>query len=413
MLSRGRLSAHFAGFAAKRLSEVEINTEKSNQHEFNATKDVLKVFGREKRSFNTSFYYLAEEEERVVSTSGTLTLYDAREKNPQRTEFRLYYPSNPVLEEARPEDLMLLCLRKNGNVLCIISPRGSTGESQLMWLFGLSEIRRQFVANQLTIGTREDLEIGYAAGYILEELGIEVPAKAQDKEELDHLLRKFGFTFPKTKEFSAYSRAGIPSLEEIDDPDAVLIACMEKEESLFRALENHIVKVRLKEGFGREEDMVENFVQFSLSVQNRRKSRAGYAFQNHLEYIFQKNNIYYSAQAYTEGRKKPDFLFPEAVHYKNPAFPEKDLTMLAVKTSCKERWAQIISEADRILPKHLATLEPAMPKLQTEEISRNKIQLVVPAEIRKTYSPEQQKTILSLSEFIELVRSRQKRYYIV
>lgn len=413
MLSRGRLSAHFTGFAAKRLSETEINTEKSNQHEFNATKDVLRVFGREKRSFETSFYYLADGEEKVVRTPGTLTLYDARENNPLRTEFRIYYPANPAVEEACPEDLMLLCLQRNGKVLCIISPRGSAGESQLMWLFGLSEIKRQFIANQLTIGAKEDIEIGYAARYILEELEIEIPARPQDEDELDLMLRKFGSAFPKTREFSAYSRAGIPRLEEYEDPDAILVACMEKEESLFRALENHIVKVRLKQGFGGEGEMVENFVQFSLSVQNRRKARAGYAFQNHLEYIFKKSNIYYSAQAYTEGRKKPDFLFPEAVHYKNPAFPASDLSMLAVKTSCKERWAQIISEADRISPKHLATLEPAMPGLLTTEICRNKIQLVIPSEIKKTYTPEQQAEIISLSEFIELVRSRQTKHYLM
>lgn len=54
---------------------------------------------------------------------------------------------------------------------------------------------------------------------------------------------------------------------------------MEQEELLFRTLERHIVSTRLKEGFGNEKLDVDVFISFSLSVQNRRKSRVGYALE--------------------------------------------------------------------------------------------------------------------------------------
>ena len=63
---------------------------------------------------------------------------------------------------------------------------------------------------------------------------------------------------------------------------------MEHEEALFRHLEREIVSDRLKAGFTEDGSAdVDGFLRFSLSVQNRRKSRAGYAFGHHVEAILQ------------------------------------------------------------------------------------------------------------------------------
>jgi hypothetical protein len=50
---------------------------------------------------------------------------------------------------------------------------------------------------------------------------------------------------------------------------------MDREEVLFRTLERHIVNERLRRGFSDGDE----FVAFSLSVQNRRKARAGRALE--------------------------------------------------------------------------------------------------------------------------------------
>jgi hypothetical protein len=81
--------------------------------------------------------------------------------------------------------------------------------------------------------------------------------------------------------------------------------------------------------------------------------------------------------------------------------------MLAVKTSCKDRWRQILHEAARIRRKHLATLEPGISVDQTNEIASHNVQLVIPSPIHITYSNEQRKALMSLSGFMDLLH----KYY--
>lgn len=74
--------------------------------------------------------------------------------------------------------------------------------------------------------------------------------------------------------------------------------------------------------------------------------------------------------------------------------------MLAAKTTAKDRWRQVIPEADRIHRKHLLTLEPAISPPQTQEMEQLGIQLVVPRELHATYSSEQQDWLWTLADFI-------------
>ena len=66
-----------------------------------------------------------------------------------------------------------------------------------------------------------------------------------------------------------------------DDPDGALMAWSDTEYRLFQAFERALVAERLNEGFSGA-SAVEDFLSFSLSVQNRRKSRSGHAFEHHL-----------------------------------------------------------------------------------------------------------------------------------
>ena len=152
---------------------------------------------------------------------------------------------------------------------------------------------------------------------------------------------------------------------------------------------------------------VDGFIKFSLSVQNRRKSRAGYAFENHLEEVFKSCNVIHDSQAITENKSKPDFLFPGSNEYHNSDFPESRLTMLGVKSTCKDRWRQVLSEAARIPNKHLITLEPGISENQTNEMASNNLQLVLPRGLHTTYRENQQQWLMDLDSFIELVKERE------
>ena len=153
---------------------------------------------------------------------------------------------------------------------------------------------------------------------------------------------------------------------------------MHDEEKLYRRLEHNTVADRLQAGFwaGKVAN-VDGFINFSLSVQNRRKARAGYALELHLEEILRSFGLKFDRQAVTEHDAKPDFLFPGAKEYHDSTIPEAGFSMLGVKSTYKDRWRQVLSEAARIPDKHLLTLEPGISENQTYEMQANNVQLVL------------------------------------
>lgn len=80
--------------------------------------------------------------------------------------------------------------------------------------------------------------------------------------------------------------------------------------------------------------------------------------------------------------------------------------MLASKSTCKDRWRQVLPEAPRIWPKHLVTLEPSISIAQTEQMQAERMQLIVPRAIHETYRPEQREWLVPLAGFVDLVGRR-------
>lgn len=394
------LADHFTGAASKTLSAVEASPERSNQHEFNGTGALKALFGEGAReTMPARFFRFREEDETALTADGFLTWYDARERHPTRSEYRLYFPSNDVTALAKEGDVILFARRPDGSVFVILADPSGTVWNQLAWLFGLG--RDAGPAFEFA-DTRQAAESGFAARFILSELGIE--EEPPGDQWLDQILARFGSRFPSTAEFSAFARDTLPGIASPDDPDQVLLLRMEHEEGLFRELERHIIAGRLASGFTKDGAIdTDQFIAFSLSVQNRRKSRAGYAFAHHVEAALQESNIPYKREATTEKRNAADFLFPGEAAYHDSAFPAASLRMLAVKTTCKDRWRQVLSEADRIPTKHLLTLEPAISLAQTDEMQSQSLQLVLPAPLHATFRPQQQAWLMSFRAFLESV----------
>ncbi|ARW15958.1 type II restriction endonuclease [Komagataeibacter europaeus] len=407
-MKRGQLSDQFEGVVAKRLTEVETRPDRSNQHELNGSLPLRKLLGDDdRRNISARFIWLGEEQA-AVSVDGVLSWYDARRRHPTRTEYRLYYSSNEVTEIMAPGDIFFLAMRQDGSALLIIVPADSTVQNQLFWLFGLDSLSETGFAFQEIEGSH-DPELNFAARYILDELGVE-PAEPE-ADTLDRLIEPFGLRFPTTRVFSDLARRSLPHISARDNPDNALVTWMEREEQLFRRLERRIVAEKINAGFqGHDGADVDGFLSFSLSVQNRRKARAGSALENHLEAVFQENDIRYVRGAETENRNKPDFLFPDKQAYADPTFPADRLTMLGSKSTLKDRWRQVLSEAVRISQKHLLTLEPGISENQTDEMQAKELQLVLPETLHTTFRPTQQAWLMNVAEFIDLVRSRQNTY---
>jgi hypothetical protein len=404
-MRRGFLSDLFTGVVSKRLTLVETVTPFSRQHEFQGIKTFRKLFGDEdQRQIPTRFVLLSEEQE-GVSVDGFVSWSNVRKGKPRAPEYHLYYSGNVVTEVMRPGDVMFLARRPDGHILVVIVPGEGTFDAQIRWLFGLDEEPGD-QAQFREVSRDHAPKLDFAARYILNELGIEV--EEQETDLLDRILEPLGGKFPTTSKFSELARSSLPDVDTGESADAALVMWLEREEALFKRLERLQISERLRIGFGDKDNIdVEGFLAYSLTIQNRRKSRAGFSLENHLEWIFRSKKLRFDRGAVTEGKSKPDFLFPGASEYRNPSFPCHQLTMLGSKSTLKDRWRQVLAEADRIDNKHLLTLEPAISEPQTDEMRAKKLQLVMPKSLHATFRPAQQAWLMSLDAFIALIEERQ------
>lgn len=176
-----------------------------------------------------------------------------------------------------------------------------------------------------------------------------VPSEAQEKLAIQEFINSLDVDFPSSDIMSAAAR----EIEERahnhseyihTNPDEKIIRWTNMEYTLFRTLEHARYGEIITRGF----QSVDEFVRVANAVLNRRKSRAGKSLEHHLAAIFNGNNLEYSAQAVTEGNKRPDFLFPSHEAYHDYSFPADHIISLAAKTTCKDRWRQVLNEAGRL-----------------------------------------------------------------
>lgn len=400
-MKKGYLSQYFEAVAQKELSAVEVDKAISNQHEFNGAVSLKKIFGATRKVYPAHFVYLNDTDDWLNGDEGFLTWYDARENDPKRSEYRMYYSTTDAFSRASAGDTLFLALRPDKRILAIFTEKDSTIENQIRWLFGLEEragtdysVRADF--------DKEHNRLDFTSKYILEQIGITIEEDGEQYLEL--ILEKFNGVFPKTRVFSEFSRSTV-NMKLGESPDDLIVSWMEREEMLFRTLEKHLIRERLKTGF---EDDVDAFISFSLSVQNRRKSRAGSALENHVECLLLNRGIQYDRTKKTENNSKPDFIFPSIDAYHNPDFSTDLLTMLGAKTTCKDRWRQVLPEAERIAHKHLITMEAAISENQTDEMIYNNVQLVVPRPLHQTFNKKQQAWLMDVNQFFEFVEERQR-----
>ena len=311
------------------------------------------------------------------------------------------------MQNAAEGDLLVVAKLADNTLLAIVAEHETTIKQQLLWLFGFTDVAHPGFSVKSELETEQD-RISFAANVVLEQIGIFIADEAPNY--LDLMLDKFRGEFPKTIEFSDFARSTISDLSSQDDPDIALISWMEREEVLFRTLEKHLLgeKLRNLSKKGEIED-TDTYLQLALSVLNRRKSRAGSALENHLEQIFKDFQLTYTRGGVTEGKSKPDFVFPGIAQYHDNNFDPQNLTMLASKSTCKDRWRQILSEAKKIQNKHLLTLEPSISLNQTNEMQQAQVQLVLPKGIHNTYSQQQQSWLMDLSSFLALAKERQAK----
>lgn len=216
--------------------------------------------------------------------------------------------------------------------------------------------------------------------------------------------------FPETVQMAKLARDIYNKIHKITDaeicksPDSQLLKWIDTEYSLFRGFEEKIYAPVYSASFPNCQELV----RFSNIILNRRKSRAGKSLEHHLATIFTVAQLEYEEQAVTEDNKKPDFLFPNGKAYHNLLFPTDKLVFLGAKTTCKDRWRQVLNEANRIETKYLFTLQQGISKNQLREMKHENLKLVVPASYRKSFDEEFQPEIETLASFIAMVKAKQE-----
>jgi len=211
-----------------------------------------------------------------------------------------------------------------------------------------------------------------------------------------------GTEFPTGKELIEFIVQQYPDTAKLP-VDKRLLRRRDLEYAEFRRLEKAVVLPRVQDGF----NGVDQFVDYANSVTNRRKSRSGKSLELHMVNILEEEGIQeFAHDKVTEGNKRPDFIFPSIEAYKNPAFRDEELHMLACKTTCKDRWRQVIDEAPRIPLKHLLTLQQGVSENQYAQMQEAGIRLVVPKGLHSSYPKTVRPHLESVEGFISQLRSQ-------
>jgi hypothetical protein len=208
--------------------------------------------------------------------------------------------------------------------------------------------------------------------------------------------------FPKGEEIIAKTRELRPDNDRtVDDR---LLRRRECEYEIFKSVEEAVYLPRMANGF----NSIEGFVGLAQTILQSRKSRSGNSLELHARDIMVEeeliNGTDFAHKPIIEGNKRPDFIFPSVAAYNDQSYPRGRLRMLAAKTTCKDRWRQIITEADDIPLKHLLTLQEGVSENQFREMLQENVQLVVPTRLHTSYPPSVRPQLMSFEGFIAEVR---------
>ena len=233
---------------------------------------------------------------------------------------------------------------------------------------------------------------------------------SKDKiERIKRIVQEYT-DFPSTEELCNAAQNLIIELKRFKETD-ILPNCdnlikdwHDADYRIFEGIEERLYQPYIKEPIGE----LNRLLRLSKVITNRRKSRAGLSLEHHLSRIFDAGSFIYEMHAKTELNKKPDFLFPNSISYHDFNFNSDKLIMLGAKTTCKDRWRQVLSEADRIENKYLFTLQPGVSTEQLKEMASYHLTLVVPHSNLAMFNSQETNNVIDLKTFVSYVKEKQQ-----
>jgi len=375
---------------AKRLSANDSGATASHQAGIYIPKPVLwTIFPSMKIGSNPDAWFSAEVMPYGESRSLRAIWYNEKSRNESR--ITQWNRPNRILEPDQTGALILFAFQKRTSE--------EDAEHVSAWICQ-SETEEEIIENRVGAVEPGEGTLHYPAGFIDDKSSLIQPIMRKDctLAESD-IPDAWVANFPSGQELIEHALSLMPKTGT--GPDARLLSRRECETALFYSVERSFVLPKIIKGFS----SVDAFVDLANSVTNRRKSRAGRSFELHLKGIFQEEALSFSHGEVSEGNKKPDFLFPSIEAYRDAAWPENKLRMLAAKTTCKDRWRQILNEANRIAHKHLVTLQQGVSENQFREMGEAGVVLVVPKRLHSSYPEVVRPNLQSLEQFIQETKS--------
>jgi len=183
-------------------------------------------------------------------------------------------------------------------------------------------------------------------------------------------------------------------------PDNQLIHLVDQEYSLYKMAERKIFEPEVTRLF----KDIDDFLETAMHILQRRKARAGRALENHVEFLLKQAGIPYEMRPSVD-KTEPDIIIPNKLSYDDIQFPENKLFMIAVKTTCKDRWRQVIREAPRIKHKHIITMQKGISTKQLDEMHHSDVSLIVPEKLHREYPKDGRGSLITIDSFLEVLKT--------
>jgi len=106
-----------------------------------------------------------------------------------------------------------------------------------------------------------------------------------------------------------------------------------------------------------------------MSIFQSRKSRAGKAFEYIIKELLTRLSYPFSEQVDIDGAK-PDFVMPSEQYFKDKPL---DSIIFTAKRTLRERWRQVVTEANKGYGYFLATLDAGVTRSQIEQAANHKV----------------------------------------
>lgn len=394
-----------AGVAAKRVSRSEAYPHVSRDGGLQGVSAIRALLGSCPQRLAAVFVGLSEAEGETVQVTdvGTAYWHDPRADNPSRGPEPRAYLTPPFLHQfGEVGDLAIVLLHDSGDLTLVLAQSGSSAELQLLAAFGLRDPRvggRGVLAEADRVVDvakyREVFEsIGLPVAVALDSLTSAVLESACRKHAgcgLDDLLG----ANTETRVVSAIAREVAPQGDTTADEQ--LVAWLNAEEDLYYLAEEACYRDQVAAGF----DSVQQMLEFAKAPLQRRRSRAGHSLENHFRHILEERGVPHApAGTRTENKSTPDVLVPSKAAYDDVDLPDAHVTMVALKRTCKDRWRQILREADRVSEKFLLTVDPGLSSDQVKAMRAEGLRLVVPAGLHDEYEPDVQHHLLTVEQCV-------------